>query len=193
MQFFGVCGGARVGLAWPPFRGKMKVSTHLESRFPTEIRMTNTPSPLSVPADAGNTAVASATQRLTVEVGRDTPCYAEFTIEAPADATPDQIKAIAIEQAWERDGDLVYDPSWDWEESLRITSVRTEAHDIILSDIPLELNYHDLGRVAHDYLMGAIGFDALAAEAKRQGWEVKRPRPVEPTTNDADSANQEAP
>ena len=105
--------------------------------------------------------------------GQDTPCYVDQDMEVPDDTTPEQMLALAREQA-DNVGSLVFDPSYDWSGLRLVAAVEfIDGEEIChAEDVPMEVSGEDVGIVAQGVLRGTVPVGALVQEAERQDIDV---------------------
>jgi hypothetical protein len=106
-------------------------------------------------------------KKITITYAQNTPAYASMELEVPDDASNEQIIEAAKTHA-DRVGDLVFSPSYDWED-LRIFDIRDATGRLIEEGISLEepLQIETLSFVAR----GAEG-GKLAFSAKRETFDL---------------------
>ncbi len=106
---------------------------------------------------------------VTVTFAQNTPAYASLEIDVPDDA--DQAGIIAAAKAHaDHVGNLVFNPSFDWED-LRILDIRGKGGDLIAQSVPIDppSSTEELARVAGAVLAGSAAFSELRLLALRQG------------------------
>ena len=108
-------------------------------------------------------------KKVSITYAQNTPAYATTELEVPDDASDERIIEAAKAHA-DHVGDLVFDPSFDWE-GLRILDIYERDGKCVARDIPIDEPSSDteMSRVARGVLTGAVAFSELRSQARRDG------------------------
>lgn len=108
-------------------------------------------------------------KKVSITYAQNTPAYATTELEVPDDASDERIIEAAKAHA-DHVGDLVFDPSFDWE-GLRILDIYERDGKCVARDIPIDQPSSDteMSRVARGVLTGAVAFSELRSQARRDG------------------------
>ena len=108
-------------------------------------------------------------QTITITYAQNTPAYASMELEVPDDASEEQIIEVAKANA-DRVGNLVFDPSYDWED-LRIFDIRGPEGRLIAEGVQIDGPFaaDEMSFLARSFLKGDSAFSKLRGLAVREG------------------------